>query len=74
MERNPHLRAALRALAPTNDKRAKKLGVSTRMIIWYLQGKHTPSFRVLARANDSSLLEAAQKDALLLDESLQIAA
>lgn len=74
MERNPNLRAALLALAPTNGKRAEKLGVSTRMIIWYLQGKHTPSIRVLTRANDPTLLEAVQKDALLLRELGQIAA
>lgn len=65
MERNPNLRAALQALAPTNEQRAERLGVSTRMIIWYLQGKHTPSLRVLARAGDISLLEAAQRDALI---------
>jgi transcriptional regulator with XRE-family HTH domain len=74
MERNTHLREAIRALAPTHEQRAARLGVSARMIIWYLQGRHTPSLAVLARANDPSLLEAARRDAEELAEVVDIAA
>lgn len=70
----PHFCRALRALAPTHEKRAERLGVSVRSIIYYLQGESIPHLRIiepipeLRRALGLDLLGAP------LDEPVKIAA
>lgn len=62
-ESNTRLREAIRNLAPTHAQRAKKLGVSVRMVIWYLDGTHTPSLKVLRRVPELlSCLQEQEKD------------